>query len=928
MERTLSMKTSHFSCQKYIVFIVIFCMTFMVFGEPKKVSKIGNKIDICKLKNMNLQTNEKTVALASKVRVVSPKTFVSDAVIPAIFFIIDNSGTMFLTAKNDSMGTRYRVTRDLIDTIKSRFGNQAEVGFAVFTKYLFFRPQVDPIFQKCALHDSGSYVPLLKLDSLYPQNNKKGYDILKFYLDTAEYTTGTSKYINLKYNPNPPWDDNANPLTHINAGFDAAKEAFTRSKLPPNRHYIIFLSDGQATWPDNITLANQYIQGKGVATTFTVFLTREGVIAKDLIDMTNNIKTNGYSSKNPSSNIWSVLTDYPTLMKLLVDSVINAIDTVLVSDPKKLTINSISSTTYDGQNFVFSSLFPLKKDPKTDFNFTVEYKVKYDTIINGKHVVLTKDSSNGGNFSITVQTGSAYPDSFSVSDWERDLGFYYNNAKINLADETMKAIEMRFIYHPLQSEYQYVKTEGQKVIISSVIAKDRVELRLQKLDSNFVNSFKLKATTTVTTPNLSDDTLEVRLRDSIIAVFYNDEDPVLGRDTLPVGIPMRCSKDIEITNAYYFDVGGDGYIDSTFLKINGQITDKDVPEIMKCITWPAWRKLTIDFSGLATGGIGVNVKQNKNEFGDPVTVVTADDKVTVKEVVLTNGGLLVGKTVQVEDRIAPIITLAQVVKYLSNARPDTLIITFSEPTRQVNKARPFYFRKRTSTSTYQADVAFSSGIPAASIFHVNAIIPSSQMIEVGDSIWIYWVDNQVGDTLGNYQSYETNTKRPLQLYYKTPDIKLTPKATGPVNISVVTVKGLIDIDSVGKFLSEDNRGILEDAYDKETGISRYIGMLLQVVPDSAVLLISKDDYELSGTVSIYDAMGNRILKDTDMNFYNTNDKRVLCYMWNLKNPRGRYVGSGNYMAFFKVRSYFKLSNKESGKTLHLMLGVQKSYATE
>jgi hypothetical protein len=914
-----SIVDSRFTFCKHLVFILVCSMTFSLYGQPKKVCKIGNKTDICKLKGKDIVTSEKTVALASKVRVVSPQTFVSDAVIPAIFFIIDNSGTMFLTAKNDSMGVRYRATRDLIDTIKNRFGNKAEVGFAVFTKYLFFRPEVDPIFQKCALHDSGSYVPLLKLDSLYPQNNKKGYDILKFYLDTAEYTQGTSKYINLKYTPNPKWDDVANPLTHINAGFDAAKEAFKKSKLPSNNHYIIFLSDGQATWPDEINAANKYIEGKDVPTTYTVFLTRDGVIAQDLRDMTSNIKKNGYSTKNPSSNIWSVLTDYPTLMKLLVDSVINTIDTVLTSEPKKLTVNGITSTIYDGKFFVFNTLFPLKKDPKTDFNYYAEYKIYYDTIINGKHVVLSKDSNTTGNFSITVQAGAVYPDSFDVSEWERDLGFYHNNVKIDKVDETMKILEMRFSYNPLQSEYQYVKPEGQKVVLWSVDNKDRMELRLQKTGSEFLKGFNLKATTGVTSPNTGDDTLEVKLRDSIIAVFYNDENPLLGRDTLPVGIPMRGSKVIEIKNAYYFDGGGDGYIDSIYLKISGQIIDKNVPDIIKRITWPAWRKLdtTTIYATLAVGGIAVNIKQKVLEV-EPVTYVTDDDKLLVKEDVLPSGGLLVEASVLVEDKIAPIIKVAQAIKYLSNNRPDTLIITFSEQTRQIIKSKPFYFREKTTTNTYQADVALAAGSPTISTFHVNLIVPSSQSIKDGDSIWIYWIDNQVADTLGNFQLHETNTKRPLQLIYRTPIIKLTPRSTSPVNITKVTENGFIKTTEVDKFLNNANKADLVIIGDE-----KYIGMLLQVVPDSSVLKISTTDYTLFGEVSVYDALGNQIFEEKEMSFYNTDTKRVLSYLWNLKNTQGRYVGGGQLMAIFKVRSFIRQSNTEGSAVLKLMIGINR-----
>lgn len=277
----------------------------------------------------------------------------------AIFFLVDNSASMGsqATIGNDQLGSRFRVTHDLIDTIKARFDTVVEVGVAVFARYLCYNPLDHSLFKKCPGYDTGSYIPLLGLNNSYPPSGDIGYNILRTYLATT-VDTSMNAYVTLKYKPTQPFPvGNQNSATCINVAFDAAKDAFANTTISKNRQFIIFFSDGEANIPQDTTV-NKFVAGTNVPTTFTVFFTSTGQAPPNLITMTNNIKANGYSAKNPSSSIWAIQTDYPTLMQLLIDS-------VLIHMNDTLTTQSV----FQKKNNSFPEVIP----EMTKGNATVRY---------------------------------------------------------------------------------------------------------------------------------------------------------------------------------------------------------------------------------------------------------------------------------------------------------------------------------------------------------------------------------------------------------------------------------------------------------------------------------------------------------------------------------------------------------------------------
>lgn len=342
----------------------------------------------------------KTVAMGKEVRVGDVGEIFTSGAPSSIFILIDNSVSMYkipsIPPAADVQGTRYTVTSKLIDSIYAK-NPAVEIGLAVFGSNLYFDPVDDPIFKMCSYWDKGAYIPLLQLNKSY--NGESGYDILQKYLTVKQYGIPNS-HINLKYEPsNPRLKDG---MTNINVAFESVKEAMSVAKYAKERHFVVFLSDGSATVPMNDT--KMFINGDGVPTTFTVYFSETGVHG-DIVAMTENIKTNNYSSSNEKSKYWSMKTSEETLMKLLMENVVEEmISSISNFTPKALKVNGLSPIGgWDGIFFTFENLFPLL-GKTTDFAMEIEYEKSKDSItIDGDTIHLyLKDTTHEVNFTVEV----------------------------------------------------------------------------------------------------------------------------------------------------------------------------------------------------------------------------------------------------------------------------------------------------------------------------------------------------------------------------------------------------------------------------------------------------------------------------------------------------------------------------------------------
>ncbi len=525
------------------------CFIAFVFAEEKCKFRYTGPLE--DLHETTISVPGEMVAVSNKVQARSGTFYDTVSETPAIFFVIDHSSSMsWESGVNDKDGNRFTVPYALIDSIYKKYPS-AEVGMAVFQRYLYFRPEDDSRFKQCPSQDSGAYIPLYKLDQQY--GNESGYAILRKMLLTEQRTSPTNdEYTDLTYQPSARWPDWRSPGTHINAGFQAAMHAMKSSSYLPKNRYIIFLSDGSPTWPGG-SVGNDFASYDSVPTTFTIFFTKS-ITVPDIIDsMTNNIRRQSYySTSNKNSEAWPFFNSSPeALMGLVMDSIFSEIGQNRISRPFTMTIGGVSVGNWDSTGFSFNTLFPLKA--VTTFNASITYKI-YDD-----NSVYVRDSIQPvNNFKVEIDTSlrlNEMPANFEVKCWNRDLGFYYNNTLLTILDQSAKKPEIRFTYDPKQANYHY---SNATVEIRSKKTGDKEVFNLTKNNNYFSYHFDIENGIY----SAGDGTLQHDYPDTLMATFRNNENPKLTLDTLVKQIPIGFGYSIDIIATNPFNINDFNIIDS------------------------------------------------------------------------------------------------------------------------------------------------------------------------------------------------------------------------------------------------------------------------------------------------------------------------------------------------------------------------------
>jgi len=239
---------------------------------------------------------------------------------------------------------------------------------------------------------------------------------------------------------------------------------------------------------------------------------------------------------------------------------------------------------------------------------------------------------------------------------------------------------------------------------------------------------------------------------------------------------------------YYFDNNADGYVDSIYVKVStdiaGGITQAHLQEIMdsSVITFSPFRNFTINSYSLTTGGFAFLVTEDTSH--DPLTDLNSQDKLIIKQVVLTAGGWVVSGTFPIYDKVAPLIhwdaKSAHLDDYHFNNIADTLTVKFSEHVQYVNASVPFRFKSIEGGALYTATLgAVSQPADNRMIFYVQSLSGIDRMRD-GDSIWIHEGDrvsdvcvDETGGTAHNYQNNEKNLRRRLYVDRHQASLNLT-----------------------------------------------------------------------------------------------------------------------------------------------------------
>jgi hypothetical protein len=364
---------------------------------------IADSICQFKLQNCPENYNGKTVyvpksvvSIAPDFKVCMPLTTIqnNNGTPPSIVFIIDNSPSMRGSEEMrglDMDGSRFLVTKALLDTINKTFPD-AEVGLVLFDNKLFFNSDDDSMFKRMPADFNvpddvieQAYVPLMQLNKKQ-KNGMSGIEYLKYILQTKKvplstWFRDTTWTTDLAYQPTGrDFEDHTG--THINIGFDAAKEAMKSSSFTKENQYIIFFSDGDANQTTSPKRVDYFSEGINVPTTFTVYFTESamGNAPRSLQTMTRNIQSNNYSSSNPSSQLWTIQTNFDALMNLAMKNIFNPLILNVKQKPTTLTINNKTYTTIiDSSTFNLGESLKLN-DSLTHFDISVKYSVKDDSL--------------------------------------------------------------------------------------------------------------------------------------------------------------------------------------------------------------------------------------------------------------------------------------------------------------------------------------------------------------------------------------------------------------------------------------------------------------------------------------------------------------------------------------------------------------------
>ncbi len=512
--------------------------------------------EVCELSINTCPENfsNQTIEVPKNVTAINPKIHVCDAGYvfegvysssepPSIMFVIDHSYSMLGLGNthpgNDAYGMRFKVTQDLIDTVYSKFPG-AEVGVVIFREVLYLDHRNDSLFEQLQGMGEQSFLPLLQLDKKV-NGNKTGIEIIKELLQIDTSTRYNEKYMlnvecsDLIYKPQFSTIGN----TNINNAFDAALQAISTARNPKKRQFIIFLSDGEPhPLNDNSQHGNKdpfsFQKGTNTPTTFTIYLSNtETTPPQSLELMTKNIQTNNYSESNKHSAIWTLKSDYNSLMSLFTGRILGTILTVISGTPISFTINNQTSLSYSDNSFAFEKPIPLP-DPLTHLQFTIKYH-----LINQVSGV-QKDTSTLSNITIVKKDNAVLADGLTlICTDEAHVAFYYEGKQINAATDDMKEIEIR-LYYPSD------KIKGPVKI--SITNGDRIEADKLTLNAEQKNGYwSQKFQRTVHEKALVDHILQHRAIDSIIATYKPEPG---SKDSLRVAIPFSLSSPNNSENDY------------------------------------------------------------------------------------------------------------------------------------------------------------------------------------------------------------------------------------------------------------------------------------------------------------------------------------------------------------------------------------------
>jgi hypothetical protein len=344
----------------------------------------------------------------------------------------------------------------------------------------------------------------------------------------------------------------------------------------------------------------------------------------------------------------------------------------------------------------------------------------------------------------------------------------------------------------------------------------------------------------------------------------------------------------------------------------------------------------------------------------PQTAVTDADVISIPDdVALPNGDNMILKkgTAGIADSVAPVINRASchsVVTIVKEGEKITSVTykqdvtaTFSEGIGRIQQHIPLLFCRQGENSDFEIPLTVTSQnnetaylrvdlsmpvLPEQSLYSIGGMrqnkdagsyrIPGTDAdtnlrIREGDSVRINGnTGKNIYDTIQNNQVNPHNIRRLIHytskehLIEKPAPFEFTAKAT------LLEFGNWIELPS-SIINNPDLKFLLDKIKQKER--NRYKGVMIATIEPIPRENFSPND-TLEATISLFDALGNKVLEMQDMVFDRPH-KRCI-YLWNGSNKQGRKIGAGMYVALFTVKhAYKKVFQREVSAMI--MVGVKE-----
>lgn len=677
----------------------------------------------------------------------------------SLFIIIDHSSSMkFMDPSNN----RYKVVNELIDSIY-HYSPASEIGIVAFSNKLMHNYNTDPYFNavdNCLAQGwNDAYVPLTRLDSQV--GGVSAVEKLKWSIeisDTAIDQNGCKKLVQADYGTSGRKGYTGG--TDISLCFEAAREAMKTALYAPKRQYILFLSDGEHQFldPEREPYARDYIKGDSVPTTFTAFFVNQGQPIPDQIDtMTWNIQKNGYSTNNIYSEIWGTQSEVSTIFSKILNNIIGDGLKHFTSKPVSLTMNGITTTTFDDTFAYFDAPFCALSSTGT-LQLDISYTWHWNAPLN-KDVTRT--------YKAFVKQGSQ-PDAISVECWNQGrIFFYYGGAPITFARPDQLLLEVRFFPPDSGSFPPLGPTVGLELGSKGTADKLNLILSQDPTKTYYYSSFLRAYSVTAV---LTDAILQNTDIDSIIATYRNASIPL---DTLRASIGVLPQVDLSVTGIHYLDQDADGHPDAVRVRqAGGQVLSFNDCQLIKpysSITSPRNVGAPVGLTP-ATHGFDITITDGSaltpgktDLYYDSLHAVAEWLYINSGTVMLSSGYMFPFVNTQISDSMAPVINSGVYYDFPDTSRFDTLKVALSEMTGMIVHINPFLFKRIPGVGEFTLNASYVRTDNNIAVF---SVIPTSGQItpRLNDSIWINYAA-MIADKNNITQNNPNNIKRLLN-YYK------------------------------------------------------------------------------------------------------------------------------------------------------------------